>query len=173
MYTFLNESFTLCVQADTHATESGLTVSIAKGKNEIILFVKTDNDNARKCLKMPDDDKQSCDRLILYASKVNSKNELYCFLELKGNKLDHAVNQIINTHKYMRTLINKNIERQQHVFLTLCACICMHNSVSDIRAQQRHFERLKSSLGTDKIHIKHGIQKKYDIGDFLRKSYIS
>jgi hypothetical protein len=66
MHTFLQESFTSCLQADTHATEQGLTVSVAKKKNEIILFVQMDNENARKYLKMPVDDEQSCDRLILY-----------------------------------------------------------------------------------------------------------
>jgi hypothetical protein len=173
MYTFLQESFTSCLQADTHATEQGLTVSVAKKKNEIILFVQTDNANARKCLKMPVDDEQSCDRLILYAMKDISKNELYCFLELKGKDLSHAVNQIINTHKYMLTLINNTIERRQHIFLKLCACICMHNSISAIREQQRQLEKLKKCLGTDKIKIKHGIKGPYDIGDFLRESYAS
>jgi hypothetical protein len=173
MHTFLKEAFPLCIQTDTHAKDAGLTVSVAKKKSEIILFVEMDTADARKYLHMPDDDKQSCDRLILYAREDTSKNELYCFLELKGNDLSHAVNQICNTHKYMQTLIDKNIARQQHIFLTLCACICMHNSVSDTRAQQQHLERLKNHLGTDKIKIKHGIQKKYDIGDFLRKSYLS
>lgn len=173
MHTFLHESFTSCLQADTHATESGLTVSIAKKKHEIILFVKTDNDNARKYLQMPVNDDRSCDRIILYTIKGNTKNELYCYLELKGNKLSHAVDQIINTHTYMLTLINKNIEKKQKIFLSLCACICMHNSISAVREQQQQLEKLKKCLGTDKIKIKHGIKGSYDIGDFLRESYAS
>lgn len=171
MHKLLNESFTSCIQTDTHATESGLTVSVAKRKNEIILFVKTDNENARKYLQMLDNEKKSCDRLILYTQNDNRKNELLCLLELKGNKLDHAVSQIINTHKYLLSLIEKSIEKHQRAFLILCACICMHNSPSSLREEVLLSRKLKQSMAN--IKIKHGIQKKYDIGDFLRESYTS
>lgn len=169
MQKLLKEAFRSCIQTDTHATESGLTVSVAKRKNEIILFVKTDNDHARKHLEMPENDKKSCDRLILYAQNDNKKNELLCLLELKGKKLEHAVNQIINTHKYFLILIEKSIERHQRAFLIVCACICMHNSPSSLREEALLSKKLKHGMAN--IKIKHGIQEKYDIGDFLRESY--
>jgi hypothetical protein len=167
IYTYLQEAFTPCLQKNTHATESGLTVSVAKKKNEIILFVQADNDHARRYLEMPQGNKKSCDRLILYALDY-SKDELLCFLELKGNKLDDAVDQIINTHKHMRILLNKNIAKKQHIFL--CACICTHNSVPNVRNQQSHLEKLKNFLGIDKVRIVHRTNR-YDIGVFLRDTY--
>jgi hypothetical protein len=172
MHTFLKEAFTSCIQVDTHATDAGLKISVAKKKDEIVLFVKTDNDNARRNLQMPEDDDQSCDRLILYAKQNNNKNELICFLELKGKDLGHAVDQIINTHKYIFNLINRDIDKKHITILRICACICMHNSISATREQDLQLEKLKKCLKTDKIKIKHGIKGPYDIGYFLRESYV-
>jgi hypothetical protein len=171
MQKFLNNYFKTCIQKGTHVTENGLTVSVSKKDDEVVLFVKMDGNNARSCLCMPRDDDKSCDRLIFYTKRDNTNNELICFLELKGGDLSHAVDQIINTYKYMLSLIEIHLDKQQDRFVRQYACICTHSSISNIKKYISYIKKLEKLLGKDKAHIKHVTNKKYDIGDFLREKY--
>jgi hypothetical protein len=147
---------------------------IIKLSNKVaVFFFRTDCTFARKCLQISEDDKKSCGYLALYLKDKDSRKEAICFLELKGSDFDHAVEQIINTHRYTNAFLKQHLERDQHPFIVQGATICMYGSAPDIRAQKKGRDQLTKIFGSDQyIHIKHGLgNTSYDLGDFMHKLY--
>jgi hypothetical protein len=178
VYLLLQAEFTTCQELGTSVKEqkSGSKVRIKLLDNkEIILFFKTDHALARERLQVLDNDKKSCDYLILYLEDINSKKESLCFLELKGSDFDHAVEQILSTHKYVNAFLGQNLEKDRGLCIVQGASICMHGSAPDIREQKKGRDRLMRVFGSDQyIHIKHGLgNSSYDLGSFMRKLYSS
>ncbi len=176
MLTLLREKLAACQEAGTSVKEAGLglKVSIKPSNKEAAFFFKTDCTFARECLQISEDDKKSCDYLALYLKDKDSRKEAICFLELKGSDFDHAVEQIINTHKHINAFLKQHIESDQRLFIVQGATICMHGSAPNVRAQQPGRDRLIKIFGANQyIHIKHGLgNTSYDLGDFfIRKLY--
>jgi hypothetical protein len=176
IFVLLEQELAICKEAGTSVKEqkSGFRISIKPlDDKEIVLFFKTDHTFARKCLHMPDGDKKSCDYLACYLKDKNSRKESICFLELKGKHFDHAVEQIINTSKYIRAFLKHQLERDQYPFIVQGASICMHSSAPDIRNQKKGRGQLTEIFGADQyVHIKHGLgNTSYDLGNFMRKLY--
>ena len=122
MRTLLSEKLAGCFVRGTSVTESGLTVSTDRLPGEIILFFKTDSPEGRQSLGITGENLKACDCLVLYA-KENNRAEIACFIELKGKKLEIAVKQAINTFRHAKMLIEREVDREQHQYITWKVCI--------------------------------------------------
>jgi hypothetical protein len=155
----------VCIEG-THVRESGLVVSTEKLPGETISFFKIDSTDGRKCLLMIEERIQICDYLVFYA-KDNQNREVICFLELKGKKLDIAVQQVISTHQYFKELLKSTGTQKQSQHLTYKACICLHGHAP--RNDQRSEKSLIDIFGKENIRIKHGVKHYKLLGAFLRE----
>lgn len=156
-----------CRKNETSVTEKGLSVSVRPERSERVIFFRTDCRDARETLCITHEDLKSCDYLILYIKTNNqSPLETICFLELKGNKFDHAVKQICNTHSHLKDLSKPMLDNKQYKDLIQSACICMRGSATT-ESERKGRAQLKEIFG-ENVHIKHGIRGKFDIGHFLR-----
>ena len=145
---------------DTHFSESGVEVSMKQEAGEKVLFFKMDQKAVRDSLRI---DGHICDGLVFY-HRGNEK--ICCFVELKGNKLDTAVKQIINTYERLKQEIKVSLGRMDcQLLLTKIswkACICLGGNVPSNIQECR--ERLAATFGKEN----YSIQTKGDLGLFLR-----
>jgi hypothetical protein len=155
-----------CLSPQTSLTECGKTISVDREPREVVLFFKTDdasnpNSTLREELGI---EGAMCDCIIFY-SKDTSK--VICFAELKGSDVKHAIDQILNTHSYFSSALNKTLKskgcKNQAKLLRYKACIRFHgSSPPNIKAFKT---RLDSVFGNGNYCLTH----KNDIGAFLRK----
>ena len=155
----------------TRIHENGVTVSIKKKQGETIRFFLTDNSLARACFAMTEQGIKCCDYLLLYTNEGNiKKSEVLCFIELKGKDLDKAVKQIIDTHKYVTAFSRQHLDKKQQPNVTKAVAIFIHERVP-AHQSRREREKLARIFDNNHIDIKHGVQRGYDIGQFVRKIY--
>lgn len=167
MLVLLNGTLQSCCQKGTSVNESGLTVSTERLPGETILFFHTDCPEGRKSLGMVEAGIQVCDYLVLYL-KDGEGREIVCFLELKGKKLDDAINQVLSTHQRVVALAREKIDRQQlQNNVGWKACICLHGQAP--RNGARIENQLIEKFGKSNVRIKHGIKHDKLLGEFLRE----
>jgi|SRR5579884_698604 len=169
MRAFLDARLANCRMQRTSVQESGIRVSTqpVAGEEEIVFF-HTDTDEGRKSLEMTIEGESSekiCDYLIYY-SRVNTHNEIACFLELKGTDLATAVKQVEITHRQTKTLMQGEIHSKYHQNFTFRICICLRSQAPS--TSQRIRDSLIQKFGGKNIEIRHGI-KRHDIGPLLRR----
>ena len=164
MRTLLSVTLAGCFVRGTSVTESGLTVSTDRLSGEIILFFKTDSPEGRQSLGITGENLKACDCLVLYA-KENDRAEIACFLELKGKKLEVAVKQVINTFRHAKMRIEREVEKEQHPYITWKVCICMQGQAP--RNEQKSRDELENIFGPH-VRIKHGVKHYKELGSFLR-----
>jgi hypothetical protein len=104
-----------------------------------------------------------CDGLVFY---YRGSERTCCFVELKGNKIDTAVKQVINTYERLKQEIKASLVRMdcQSLLTKISwkAYIC--SSAGFPRELQGHTERLAATFGKDN----YSIQTKSNLGQFLR-----
>lgn len=166
MLALLKSTLQACYTEGTRAHESGLKVSTEKRPGETILFFKIDSSEGRKYLNMRGEGLKVCDYLVFYAKDAENR-EVTCFLELKGRKLEEAVEQVISTFHHVKALTLEKIDKEWHPHLVWKACICLHGQSP--RPGNRVKELLKKEFGGN-VRIKYGIKHdKEEFGLFLRE----
>ena len=156
----LKQRLSSCLMAGTSITESGLTVSMERKLDEIIHFFRVDSDGGRRELDMVG--LKVCDCLIIYTKEMK-QDEVLCFLELKGGRLDDAKEQIMSTQGKVKQILSA--ERiQQNIILK--ACICMRQQAPS--GFMRHEAELKRLFGKEHVRLKFGVKHYKELGDFLR-----
>ena len=146
---------------ETHFSESGIKVKMTQEAGEKVLFFKMDQKAVRDSMRI---DCQICDGLVFYC-RGNEKT--CCFVELKGNKIDTAVEQVITTCKYLKDEIKVSLARMdcQPLLKQISwkAYIC---SRGDIPKGARTYQKLlEGAFGKDN----YSIGGESDLGLFLRK----
>ncbi|HYT43688.1 MAG TPA: hypothetical protein VEP90_15215, partial [Methylomirabilota bacterium] len=116
-------------------------------KNEIVLFFITDSEVVRQNLNIQG---KICDCLIFYSRKGDS-NKVLCLVELKGRKLEHAKEQIMNTYKQLRNLLEHSSCQNQLPQITWKAYICTHGDAPKEVAQCAN--ELKKTFGKNNSSI--------------------
>ncbi len=119
---------------------------------------------------MSSGEKKSCDYLVFYStSRDKSKAEIVCFLELKGKDFRHAVEQICNTYKQIKAMLEKDMDRKYYSNILYCAYICMHGPIPEPRYTPSGKEKLKQTFGSLKlVSINHNGRA---LDEFLRRLY--
>lgn len=147
---------------DTHFSEAGLTVSMKQEPGEKILFFKMDQQLVRDSLGIKEG--PICDGLVFY---YRGNEKTCCFVELKGNKVDTAVKQVINTCEHLKQEMNASLGRmdcqRQLAKISWKAYICSHSSLP--KGGQPHQKLLEGTFGKDN----YSIGGESDLGLFLRK----
>jgi len=160
----LKQRLSSCLMTGTSITESGLTVSMKRKLDEIVHFFRIDSDGGRRELGMVD--LKVCDCLVIYTKEIE-RDEVLCFLELKGGRLDDAKEQIISTHGKVTQILNT--ERiQQNVILKVCICMRQQAPSGFVR----HEAELKRLFGRDHVRLKFGVKHYKELGDFFRKQIV-
>jgi hypothetical protein len=146
---------------ETHFSESGVKVKMTQEAGEKVLFFEMDQKAVRDSLRI---DGHICDGLVFYC-RENEKT--CCFVELKGNKLDTAVEQVINTCKYLKDEIKASLGRMgcQPLLKQISwkAYICSRGNIP--KGARNYQKLLEGTFGKENYSI--GGER--DLGLFLRK----
>ncbi len=157
---FLKQKLSSCLMAGTSITESGLTVSMERKSDEIVHFFRIDSVGGRYALDMIN--LKVCDCLVIYTKEVE-QDEVLCFLELKGGRLDDAKEQIISTHSKVKQILRAERIQQNIIFKV---CICMRQQAPS--GFIRHEAELKRLFGKNHVRLKFGVKHYKELGDFFR-----
>ncbi len=166
MHILLKTQLHGCQIKGTSVRESGLTVSTGILAGEIILFFQTDSNQGRRCLNMKGENVRCSDYLVFYANDKSVKEKV-CFLELKGQRFQHAVDQVTNAYNHLTALSKDGLDKCQRQNVVWSVSICMHGQAPV--DEQKGREQLIKIFGKENIRIKHGVKQDKLLGDFLRK----
>lgn len=170
-----------CLMRGMSLGDSGGRISLNLTEGETGAFFKLDNRQSEACLRVQG---EICDGLVLYTRK---DEKIFCLAELKGKNTDHAVEQILNTYKYLKMNlhhIQEDIYKSHWIGCTYCkphisTCTVCKKQVNTIRWKAYIYQRgaspepikpslvkeLKQTFGEKGYAISHDS----DIGKFLRR----
>lgn len=156
-----------CLTGHTSFNESGIAVSCQPPeRGEILLFYDISKQekaqsNLRKALEMADDE-AICDGIIYRRS---GESEAYCFVELKGSDLAHAIEQVSNTYKRFQEFLRKN----NYLSYSNKVSWRTHIQIGSIASQKNYnkYEKdLRVRFGDRNFSVSRA--NKLDITDFVR-----
>jgi hypothetical protein len=146
--------------SDTHFSESGVEVSMVQKSGEKLLFFKMDQPIVREALHI---EGHICDGLVCY---FRGNEKIFCLVELKGCRLDTAVDQIINTHKHLKSQFTSSLDKMNHKkylhMITWKAYVCSRGSTP------KELSHYKKTLDDTFGKGNYGIRADKDLGKFLR-----
>lgn len=144
-------------------SESGVTVSVDRKKDEIVKFFLIDRDMGNKEYmekRKEISDREICDLVISFGKK-GLDELIFCLVELKGSDINHAIDQV---SKVFDSLIKKNC---CHHKITWKVYICSHGS-SPIKYDTAHEKKLKDRFQTGNFKV--GKNRPTDpFANFLRR----
>lgn len=159
---------------DTSVEEKNVRVVAHQKDDEKILVFHLDTRDRliRDTLKVPDGT-GLCDYLFFY-SKLDAKTKKYartlCLVELKGEDIQHATDQIIDTYKHLyRTLKSDSCcPPLQNIFWKAYIC---YNANSPIKQKRPFEDKLHNTKYFKNIDITSdkGVDKQGYFDSFLRK----
>ena len=156
-----NSLLLVSLVAETHFSESGVRVKMTQEAGEKVLFFKMDQKAVRDSLHI---DGHLCDGLVFY---YRGNEKTCCFVELKGNKLDTAVEQVINTCRHLKDEVKASLGRMDCQLLlkqiSWKAYICSRGAIP--KEIQPYQKLLEGTFGKDN----YSIGGESDLGLFLRK----
>ena len=159
----------------TSYTEEGMHISINKGKisgDSTILFFHIDDDSS--IIKQNNPQDMICD-LFIYVSHKNSGNnknnandkKLLILAELKGSDIEHAVEQIKQTHITLKNMfksanlkLNKNIE-------WIAIIVASGSSNKNTKDPKKELRKLGIKLISPKTGRKGNVDITNDIKNYL------
>jgi hypothetical protein len=147
-----------------------VTVSYSKGPNEVVLFFEIDeqtNPSSTFRQDIAPNINEICDGLIFFENLTNC---VFCFVELKGGNIDHAIDQIVSTKRAFINSLTQSIQRKscrnKISKITLKAFIAV-NASSPMKLSSKKRSLLSSEFG-DQNNI--CISRNRDISSFLRSN---
>lgn len=154
-----------CLIPGTSFTDNGITVNVRPKKGESVKFFAIDEKSNPKSTIRKELGMQGriCDLVVYYLKEANHEDAL-CFVELKGKKIDDALEQIIETSKALegcREAENPgNMKWKAYILIGIA---------SPVRIDPAIIKILKAKFGDKDIGWR--ITKKNDkddLGNFLR-----
>jgi hypothetical protein len=137
-------------------------VSMTQEAGEKVLFFRMDQKPVRDSLGINKDDK-ICDGLVFYC-RGNEKT--CCFVELKGSKVNTAIEQVTHTFGRFKEEIQSSLLRMNCQSLlkqiSWKAYVCSHGNVP--RVVKEYEKPLEGTFGRDNYYI----GSNSDLGVFLR-----
>jgi hypothetical protein len=127
-----------CLINETSFTDCGVVVRVTPLKNEKVMFFSIDDmSNNKSTFRNDIDLKDSICDLIIYQQGVDRKT--FCFVELKGTDISHAIKQILNTKQRIMQAFNKSLRdkkcKNEYENIIWKAIITIHTS-SPIRTKE-------------------------------------
>ena len=111
---------------------------------------------------------QCCDGIIFYHSNDKKSSGTICFVELKGNDIQHAVEQILKTYKIIKTALADaqiSTDKIRWKATIISSASKPKNSVSVLKPLTDEFEKGKE----ENVIFRHmGSGNNYDVIDFIR-----
>jgi hypothetical protein len=152
-----------CKLHGTSFKESGSTVRVTPEHAEQVRFFHIDDQSNPNCtlrrnLKIIG---AICDLIVTY---IRETRESLCLVESKGKNLEHAVEQIINTWRYLSQYLAQVLEAESFRQLEWMAYIYQHGSAPSQKTKKAHAE-LKASGQFSHF----AISRNPDLGQFLRR----
>lgn len=157
----LTEHFQNCFCHGTSWKEAGNRVNVAPSNGEIVKFFVIDPESNPKC-SFRDITKLMgpiCDLIVTY-NNIRNQVQIICLIELKGNKLKHAIAQILNTQQALKKHHEIFRSANYRCFILIGGSAPIIRDETDINNLNRNFGR-----GNFKITRK---QNKDELGKFLR-----
>ncbi len=115
---FSNLLLSACfLPSTTSHNENGNDVKLSQKAGETILFFSIDKqgnsdcEELRKLLGLGKPGEKICDLLVLYVKKDENQGtyeRVICFIEMKGSRVDTAVQQVISTYNAFCELLKKD-----------------------------------------------------------------
>ena len=165
----LNTLLLVCLSSDRSIKESKAEIKFSPENGEIILLFDLKNQAISNSIIRKDwgmkNDEPLCDSVIFYSKPSDNKN-LFCLVELKGNHISDAVEQIKTTHDYLKKALKSSLGAVHCCHLPAQiqwkAYIRNHGSTPNNTKQLQ--QKLVDLLGKGNVEI----SRQNDIGNFLR-----
>ncbi|MBD2137599.1 hypothetical protein H6F32_08380 [Anabaena sp. FACHB-1237] len=151
-----------CLLPDqTSHREDGVEVRLTRDGGETVLFFHTDDQSNPNCqlrqlLGLDQQGQQMCDLIVFYAK---DSTRIICFVELKGNKIAVAKEQVKNTYIHFNHKLKESGLSKE--FISKCY-IMSDGSVP--QEYDKYKKELKSIFGEGNYDI----SRNSDLGAFLR-----
>ncbi|TAE52697.1 MAG: hypothetical protein EAZ87_24660 [Nostocales cyanobacterium] len=145
----------------TSHKEDGVEVRLEPESGETVLFFHIDDQSNPNCrlrqlLRLDQAGMKMCDLIVFYAK---DSTRVLCFVELKGNKIANAKEQVKNTYiHFNKKLKDSGLSGE---FTSKCYIV---SDGSVPQEYDKYKEELKSIFGEGNYHI----SRNSDLGNFLR-----
>lgn len=152
-----------CLIYGTTFTDNGITVNVRPQRDESVkFFVVDEKSNPNSTLRQSLDLRGRICDLVVYYLKGNNPEKVLCFVELKGRKIDDALEQILDTFKALESCseLSERIKWKAYILIGISAPIKVDPGLKKV---------LKAKFGEKDIDWR--ITKKNDkddLGGFLR-----
>jgi hypothetical protein len=111
---------------------------------------------------------------LFFCRKIDAKTKNYartfCLVELKGEEIQRATQQVIDTYQHLHTMLKNDVCRPFLQNIVWKACIC-HNAHSPIKQKRPYEDQLSNTRYFRDIDITSdkGADKQGYFDGFLRK----
>jgi hypothetical protein len=126
-------------------SENNLTASLAPNsgaRETVLLFDKLDRGLPRS---FPHNEQACCDALFFYKRHLPSRDgSVLLFVELKGVDVDHAINQLKNTIKHVRTAMHVECQRMK---VRIGAIVITKGAAPPATDLRQHMKSFQDDLG--------------------------
>jgi hypothetical protein len=145
----------------TSHREDGVEIRVEPASGETVLFFSIDSDKNPKCklrqiLGLDQSGMKSCDLIVFYARE---NENIICFVELKGRKIENAKEQVINTYIYFSKVFKKS-----DLSLNFVPKAYIKSDSSLPKELDKYKQELKATFGEGNYDI----NRDSDLGKFLR-----
>lgn len=153
---------------DYRFNNSGVNVSYLKQPDEMVMFFDIDPESNPLSTFKQDLNflhEVICDGLVFYSKRPT---KIFCFVELKGQDINHAIDQVINTYSHFSSTLQKNLRSKschdQFNLIVWKAYIAV-NSSSPINCSDKKKGLLKDTFGKNNFKI----ERSSNFSSFLRE----
>lgn len=173
----LNLLLLTSLKRETRIVGYGTAVSMSPNNDENVLFFDLDKEPCaiRQLLLDQTDweNKKICDGLVFFS---NSKEIIFCLIELKGEDVDHAKEQLINTQRFLQSHLKESLQKTpvgRELFRKIhWRAYILQNKRASSPNRNSNPDKIKKQKGIREEFAAHfekfDIRKEQDIGDFIR-----
>jgi len=152
-----------CKLHGTSFKESGSTIRVTPERDEQVRFFHIDDRSNPNCTLRRDlrISGAICDLSVTF---IREAKESLCLVESKGKNLEHAVEQIVNTWRYLFQYLAQVLGAESFKQLERMAYIYQHGS-----APSQRTKKARAELEAFGQFSHFAISRNPDLGQFLRK----
>jgi hypothetical protein len=133
---------------------------------ELALFFKIDEYKVKMSLNMVGEGQKCCDGLIFFSQDTQNERVI-CLVEMKSKSLEQAAEQIRDSYKVLKGMIDKEREEcRQKINVVWKACLFMHKCSLKDKGAFKHILIDECKIASDNILFLD--RDKNDIGPLLR-----
>jgi hypothetical protein len=148
-----------CLMQEMNFTENGVTVSVRRASDEVVLFFHIDGDSNTPFRKDLKHSGRLCDLLVF---RSGSSKKVLCLVELKKGDMGTAVAQILETKKILIEQFKKDPMKRDIQNDAPFKCFVRKHGGSPIGKKEKIDLEKEFGKGQWKV------SEKDDLGEFLR-----